>query len=206
MALKNRDTNKKYLRLKDGKFYINKEDTPYEELEGTITSIRYKDEEFEGTPIRKLAIVISDEDENYELGLNVESSNYTSLVSFLKNVDINQPLTLHPKVDTYNKDGKEITRRSILVSQNGTFAKSYFSKESGNTTPDWKVVKVGTKKVTDKTDYLEFFEEFVNENLIKELKTSSTPAPKREAVPVDEDSDGGWKPNTDDDGKLPWED
>lgn len=204
MALKNRDQSKKYLRLKEGKFYINKEETPYEELEGTITGIRYKDEEYEGAPIRKLAIIIADEDDTYELGLNVESSNYTSLVSFLKNVDINKPLTLHPKVDVQNKDGKEVTRRSILVSQDGKYAKSYFSKDSGNTTPEWKTVKVGNKKITDKTDFLEFYEDFVKENLISNLATGSvitreTEQTTKQNVVAENDSFESTE-------KLPWED
>lgn len=173
MALKNRETNKKYLRLKDGKFYINKEETPYEELEGLITNMRYKDEEFEGTPIRKLAIIISDDEDNYELGINVENSYYSTLISFLKNVDITQPLTLHPKTETINRDGKEITKRSILVSQNGKFAKGYFTKD-GNQTPAWNVVKVGSKKVTDKTEYLEFLEDFVKENFIDVINSSES--------------------------------
>jgi hypothetical protein len=203
MALKNRDNNKKYLKLKDGKFYINKEETPYEELEGTITNIRYKDEEYEGAPIRKLAIVISDEDDNYELGLNVESSNYTSLVSFLKNVDINRPLTLHPKVDVQNKDGKEVTRRSILVSQDGKYAKSYFSVSSGNTTPEWKIVKVGNKKITDKTEFLEFYEDFVKENFIAKLNSGDLIT--KEDAPVTKKQPEVEDDTFDPDEKLPWE-
>jgi hypothetical protein len=109
MGLKNRDTNKKYLKLKEGKFYIGKDtETPYEELEGTIVGMRYKDEEYEGNPIRKLAIVINDGEDNYELGIDVERSNYTTLVSFLKNVDVTRKLTLHPKVEKV--EGKEFPK------------------------------------------------------------------------------------------------
>jgi hypothetical protein len=170
MALNNTNTNTKFVKLKDGKFYLGKDlETPYSELEGTITKAYYKDEEYEGSPLRKFIIVLSDDTGNYQLSLNVESSSYGNLISFLKNVDVNEVLTLHPKMETSNKDGKEFTKRSILVSQNGKFAKSYFTKENTHGLPVWNIVKIGNKKVIDKTDYLAFLEEFSMNDLFKNL-------------------------------------
>jgi hypothetical protein len=209
MGLKNRDTNKKYLKLKEGKFYIGKDtETPYEELEGTIVGMRYKDEEYEGNPIRKLAIVINDGEDNYELGIDVERSNYTTLVSFLKNVDVTRKLTLHPKVEKV--EGKEFPKQSILVSQDGKYAKGYFTKTDNHGLPEWKSVKVGKKVIWDKTEYNAFLEEFVQENFISKIEGNrdtaavidEDKAPKREAVDAFETADAQdyTAPN-----KLPWE-
>lgn len=195
MALKNRDNSRQYVRLKDGKFFLGKDlETPYEELEGTITSLSYRDEEYEGAPLRKLIVVISDGDDNYQLGLNVETSNYSTFVSFLKNVDISKKLTIHPKMDLKKDGDKEITRRSLLVSQDGKFAKSYFTKDESHGLPKWEVVTVGKKKVTDKSAYLEFLENFVKENFIAKLQGKE--------VLVNEDGD---EDASDSDGKLPWD-
>lgn len=173
MALKNRDNNKQYLKVKDGKFFIGKDETQaYEELEGLVTNIRYKDEEYEGTPLRKFVMVISDGDDNYELGINVENSNYSTLISFLKAVDLTRTITLHPKVENTMRDGKEVARRSILVSQDGKFAKGYFTKDNTHGLPEWNIVKVGNKKVTDKSEYLAFLEKFVVENYIPQVAGS----------------------------------
>lgn len=204
MALKNRDNNVNYLRVRDGKFFIGKDTTtPYSELEGLITEMRYKDEEYEGTPQRKLIIVIED-DERYQLGINVESSTYSSLVSFLANVDVSKRLTLHPKQDTINKDGKDVTRRSMLVSQEGKFAKSYFTKDDNHGLPAWETVKVGNKKVTDKSAYLAFLEEFVTKTFFDKLSEAPEPTEKpvkAKAVTQDEDDDVS---TSEDD--LPWND
>lgn len=163
MGLNNRSANVKYVRLKDGKFYLGKDlETPYTELEGTITKTYYKNEEYEGAPIRKFIMVMEDGDDTFQLSLNVESSSYSGLISFLGNVDVTKPLTLHPKMDNQIKDGKEISKRTILVSQNGKFAKSYFTKEDPKGLPIWNVVKVGNKKVIDKTDFLNFLEVFTD--------------------------------------------
>lgn len=175
MGLKNRDSNIKYIRLKEGKFYVGKElDTPYEELEGVITNMFYRNEKFEGQELRKLIILIKDGDDTYQIGINVESQNYSSLVSFLKGADITQKLTLHPKLEVKNVEGKEIKRYSILVSQDGTYMKGYFTKDSRHDLPEWKIIKVGNKKVTDKTDYLEYLEKFVTNNYISKIKDTPT--------------------------------
>ena len=195
MALKNRDNSRQYVRLKDGKFYLGKDlDTAYEELEGTITSMYYKDEEYEGAPLRKLIVIISDGEDNYQLGLNVETSNYSTFVSFLKNVDISRKLTIHPKMDIKKDGDKEVTRRSLLVSQDGKFAKSYFTKDENHGLPKWEVVTVGKKKVTDKSAYLEFLEKFATENFVNKIQGK--------AVLVNEDEDSDVE---DSDGKLPWD-
>lgn len=192
MALKNRDQSKQYVRVKDGKFYLGKDlETPYEELEGTVTSMYYKDEEYEGSPLRKLIIIISDGEDNYQLSINVETSNYSSLISFLKNVDINRKITLHPKMDVKKDGDKETPRRSILVSQDGKFAKSYFTKDDSHGLPKWEVVTVGKKKVTDKSAYLEFLEKFVNENFINKLN-------RKEVIVNEEQLEEA-------DSKLPWD-
>lgn len=195
MALKQRDESKKYLRIRNGKLYVGKDtETPFDEIEGQITSLYYKDEEYEGTPQRKLIIILSDGDETYQLSLNTESNNYSALVSFLPNVDITKTLTLHPKSDVSNRDGKEVTRNSILVSQNGKFAKSYFTKENTHGLPSWEIATVGKKKVTDKTAYLEFLEDFVTNKLANKLKNTVV----KQAVDVDEEEPVEAE-------KLPWE-
>lgn len=197
MGLNNRSANVKYVRLKDGKFYLStdKENAnPYSELEGTIVKAYYKNEEFEKTPIRKLILVVTDGEDNYQLSLNVESTSYNGLISFLANVDLSQPLTLHPKMETQVRDGKEVTKRTILVSQNGKFARSYFTKEDPKGLPAWKSVKVGNKVVTDKSEFLDFLENYATTKLFANLSGETTPkvaVAKEEAV-AEEDTSLPW--------------
>lgn len=172
MALKQRDDSLKYIRIKGGKIYVGKDlETAYDELEGSIKKLYYKDEEYEGKPQRKLIMQITDGEETYQLGINVESGNYSSLIGFLPNVDVSKPITLHPRSEVTSKDGKEVTRNSILVSQGGSFAKGYFTKDHNHGLPQWEVAIVGKKKITDKSGYLDFLEDFVNKNIVTKLAT-----------------------------------
>lgn len=199
--LKNRQEGRKYLRIKDGKLYVGKDlETPYDEIEGTITNFFYKNEEYNGAQLRKLQIVLSDEEDNFQLSVNTESNSYSALVSFLANVDITRPVSLHPMEEVTTKDGTEVKKRTILVSQDGRFAKSYFTKEDTHGLPKWEVVTVGKKKVTDKSAYLEFLEEFVTTKLLPQVNSNVTKtktAITTEAEEVDEEIA--------DDSLLPWE-
>lgn len=190
MGLQNRETGVKYLRIKDGKFYTGKSDAlegPYDQVEGLVTNLRYKDEEYEGTPQRKMVVTLNDGSDTYQLSLNVETANYSSLVSFFKNVDLTKSLTLHPKMEVSNKEGKEVKRHSVLVSQDGVYAKGYFTKDNRYGMPDWAKVKVGAKIVTDKSATTEFLENFVNENFVPVVNgnkavVKEVPAAKDEPV------------------------
>lgn len=171
MALKNRTDQKKYVRIKDGKLYIGKDlETPYDEIEGTVTNMYYKNEEYNGAPLRKLIVILSDDEDNYQLSINTESNSYSALVSFLRQVDLTKPVTLHPMEETVKKDGApDVQKKTILVSQEGKFAKSYFTKDNTHGLPRWEQVTVGKKKVTDKSAYHEFLEQFVTDELIPQL-------------------------------------
>lgn len=198
--LSNPETNIKYIRLREGAFYIGKDkETPYLNLTGTITNMFYKDEEFEGSPVRKLIVRMINGEDTAQLSLNTDSQNYSTFVSFLKGVDINQPITLHPKVEAGEKDGKAFKKNSLLVSQDGTYAKGYFTKADMHGAPAWKTVKVGKKSVTDKSEYLAFLEDFVTENYIAALKGGAL---KQEEKPKNKPAAEQEAPVE----KLPWED
>jgi hypothetical protein len=204
MGLKNNDSNITYLRLREGKFYVGKDkEKGWGALEGRIVSMRFKDEEYEGTPQRKLIVVMNDGETNYQIGLNVESQNYSTFVSFLKGADINEVLTLHPKEEVITKDGKDIKKQSILVSQNGVYCKGYFTKDNRRGAPEWKTITVGKKKVTDKSDYTAFMENFVTENYINQLQ-QFIPETKAKAEVVENEAEAVLE--GEENAKLPWDD
>ena len=161
--------NAKFIRIKDGKLYVGKDEVGYDEIEGIITDIYLKDEEFENRPQTKLYVVLEDESERYILNVGFESSYSTSLIGFLKNADLKQSLTLVPILKKETKDGKEVENRRILVKQNGSFLKAFYTKDNPNGLPAMvKNVRRGGKIGWDKTDMMDFYAEVVE----KELKSA----------------------------------
>lgn len=166
MGLKNRDGGKtSYVKMKDGKFYLSTDkdlETPFEELYGTITDVYLKDEVYNGIPNRKLYLVIEDGVERMIIGFNIEATMTCGLIGFLKNADLTQALSLVPKFEIIKKDGQEFKRKSILVTQNGTFLKSLFTKDNPNGLPAMqKIERRGGKVEWVKDEMLDFLENIV---------------------------------------------
>lgn len=166
MGLKNRDGGKtSYVKMKDGKFYLSTDkelETPFEELYGTVTDTYLKDEVYNGVPNRKVYFVIEDGVERMIIGFNVEATMTCGLIGFLKNADLTQPLSLVPKFEVIKKDGQEFKKKSVLVTQNGKFLKSFFTKENPNGLPAMqRIERRGGKVEWVKDELLDFLENII---------------------------------------------
>jgi hypothetical protein len=205
----NANSGIKYVRVKDGKFILSTEpDVLYDELEGLITGIRFKDEEYNGQTLRKCLFTLIDIEDgtNYQVGFPVDSSYFNTVISFLRNADLTQPLTLCPKIQGYKKeDGTDGERRSVLVKQNGTFLKGYYGKATGNQLPDFKKVKVNGKTMYDKTDALGELERVVNEVLIPTLSKEEIVKPVAETSKTTKKVVEAKEPTAEGGAKLPWD-
>lgn len=176
-----------FLKIKEGKFFSSKEpDTPYDQLSGKIVDLGFKNDEFNGQTIRKLVITVEDDGERNILSLPVTSSYASSVVSFLKNADLSQEVTLIPK--SQKVPGKENPTNTLFVVQNDKYMKSYFTQENNHGQPSFKkVMKKSGKVEWDKEDFLEFRENVVM-NELKPTLTGSVPA-KKVSEPSIEDED-----------------
>lgn len=206
MGLKLNTAKAQYIKLKEGKFYKpDNLDQGFTELEGTITNMYFKDDVFNGQPIRKLYVAVADESEVSIINMSVNSSNFSSFVNFAKNADLTKPLSLVPVYKMVSKNGVDKPNSSMLIEQNGKFIKSYFTKDSKNGLPEMKQVKINGKIEWDKTDFTEFLENIVTSEFIPVVKGNQdapvptrTPAktPKKTEIPEDlaedlaEDFDG----------------
>lgn len=199
MGLTNNKADVAYVKFKEGLFYSSKEkETGYDTLEGYINAFNIVDEEYQGNPSRKLIVKMTDEDgDKYVLKVNFESSYVTGLISFLKNANLSEKLSLVGKVQP-TEDGK--TKSSILVSQNGTFLKAFYSKTTPNGLPQMKQVTVNKKKVWDKSEMIEFLEDVVLNDLNTQVTTSTPVKTKVEAFA----STGDTEDDVDDNGDLPF--
>lgn len=207
MGLKNRATSGKFVKLKEGKFVLAKDDleTKYDELEGKLVDIYMKDEEYNGQSSRKVYIVMDDGEDNLIIGFRLDSRYATGFFKFIKNVDLKEPFTLHPVTNkSIDKDGKEREDYSLIMSQPyQRYVKAYFTKDSPNGLPSMKQVKVSGKVVWDKTDLLEFYEQMIEKDLKPQLASKSQTV--IEKVTKTEGFQGIHTDEIDELEGLPWE-
>lgn len=186
MGLKQNSSNVTYVRFKEGKFFRSQDkEATFGEIEGEIIGLSLADDEFEGRTFRKLIIKMTDGEENFILNLNFDSSYCSNLISFLKNADLSKSLSL---VGSHKEgeDGKAQT--AIFVKQGGEFMKKFYTKDHPNGLPKMKEVIVNKKKVWDKSEFQEFLENVVLNELAPSTSTrkmaelTSEPLPAKQAV------------------------
>lgn len=184
MGLQTKHTGK-YVRIRDGKFFLGKDkESPYDELTGLITSITFRDDELEGTKIRKIVLDIEDDGETYIVSMPFDSGYASSLVNFLKNADLSKVLTLIPT----SKIENDKPRNSMLIKQDGKFMKGYFTKDNPHGQPDFKKITKKSGKVEwDKEDFLEFRENVVINELQPQLGKTSKSTKVTEMVDAEEE-------------------
>lgn len=153
MGLTNQKGSGTFVRFKEGKFFrSNDKDQLFTEIEGELIGIGLSNDEWEGKPIKKLNLKMTDGEETFMIGLSFDSSYATNLISFLKNADLSEPLSL---VGTF-KEGKDGNRKpGILVKQNDKFLKAFYTKEVPNGLPPMVQKRNGKWDSDEMKDYLE---------------------------------------------------
>jgi len=188
-----------WVKVKGGKFYLASDKeltTPYDELQGTIVDVGYNVETFNGAETLKLNCTLESDGEKYKFSMPFEGSTTSTFLGFLKNVNLKQPLALKPTSEKItNAGGEERERQTILVQQDGTFMKQFYTKDNPNGLPPMKQVKINGKMIWDKTDMIEFFKDVIKNELrpslnvqVKEV-THSAPSRTIETVEDFDDSD-----------------
>jgi hypothetical protein len=174
MGFKER-TKGNFVKMKNGKFYASTDKectTPYDELEGVLTEISIREDEYEGNKIEKVYLTLNDGVEDYILPINLDTSYTSSLIGFLKNADLTEPLSLVP---TMRQEG-DVTKKGILVRQNGKWLKAYYTKDTPNGQPKIEPVMVKGKQliqngrgVWDKAEFLDFFRNVITNEIAPQL-------------------------------------
>jgi uncharacterized protein (UPF0333 family) len=179
MSAKKRDSaGFKYLKIKDGNLYYTTDknhENPYDEVEGNIVNLVFKTETWEKQEIEKLQVYLHDGEGYDVLTFPVDSSWFSTFVSFAKNADLSKPVTLHvmEKAEK-DKSGKDVKRRTLLVSQDGTYMKSYYNREHPNGLPTFKQVKISGRLVWEKSEFLDFLKNVVENELKPQLPAFSS--------------------------------
>lgn len=171
---KNSTSQLKYVKTRDGKFFLKDDPQPYDELQGRLTDIGFDLVEFEkdsGKKVKTLFVVLTDEDGSYKLSFVFDSIATTGFLKFLKSTNLNEDIIIVPNL----REENGVKKRSIFVKQAGKFMKSYYSKDHPNGLPELKKTKFKGETKWDNGDQLEFLENVVLTDLKPSLKEYTAP-------------------------------
>lgn len=142
-----------FLKIKAGKFYLStdkEESTPFDTLEGHLTNIYQKTEQFNGKDIEKTYFVITSEEGSYQFNLSTGSSQWFGFISFLKNTSPRDPMKIQASEGKVTSNGNVST--NLFINQDGPI-KAFYKKDGPNKLPEWKKVTVGKTEHWDSSEW-----------------------------------------------------
>lgn len=155
MGLGNNSGKIIFVNIKKGKLAIKKDNEAhlFEHLEGMLTDIEIRDEEYQGEKYKKLCLKINDRGEDFLLQMRLDSGYGRAFCKIILNVDLKQPMKISPNFT--EKDGKQ--SGSLFINQNGKALKWYFTKDNPGDLPPMKEITFKGKTVWDNTDQQNYF-------------------------------------------------
>lgn len=133
MGLGNSSGRFTYVNIKAGKLVVKKdqETVYFDYLEGKLTGIEIRDEEYDGIPYKKLCLIISDGADDFNMQMRLDSGYGRAFCNIIMNANLSERMRLQP---TYSEDdGKK--KSGMFISQNGVALKWYFTKATPHDLP-----------------------------------------------------------------------
>lgn len=172
----------KFLRLKEGAIFLPDGTTPYQYIDGVVTDIRFKMDEFEGKKVESMNVNIKSVDGNtYVFSVRVENwRHFSALAGGLIPADITRPLRINVGKEAYKSStGEDKVRAFIWVSQDGKTVKGRYTKTNSEIIglPAWEKHTIGKKDIWDRSAAEDFIKNEIN-GVIAQI-------PKQEGVPTE---------------------
>jgi len=143
-----------WIRIKEGQlcYWNGEKELTFAEMQGLITAVNFKDEEYQGRKYVEAIFTLYFESEKYLLSVNTGSGYFRSFCNYLANADLKKPVLIRPKIT--EKEGKK--SYSIFVQQAGKWLKAHFNKDNPGL-PELVVLEVAGKKIYDNTKQIEYW-------------------------------------------------
>jgi hypothetical protein len=174
MGLGNSSASKTYLGIKEGKVAHRKGDNStdyYDHITGFLTDIYVKED---GKFGRELHIVIRDGQDLYVLQMRLESGYARAFLRVIKNAALAEPVTIIP-IYKVTEEGQQA---GMIVTQNGSALKWYYTRTQPNGLPELEPCKMKdpkTGKLVDGWDNTKQMQ-FLVQMLYSEIRPVLTPA------------------------------
>lgn len=117
----------------------------YDYVDGIVTSIKTKKDTFAGQEKTFLVVTLTDEVENFNIEIDMQSNYFQSFANAAINGDVNKPFKLIPTMKEV--DGKKNT--GMIIMQDGNAIKWKYTKETPGEMPDIVVTRNKKGEVVD---------------------------------------------------------
>lgn len=159
MGLGNNDGRFAYVNIKQGKLAIKKgnEIVLFNYIEGFISDIDIRTDEYQGKQYKKLCISIDDGSESFQLQMKLDSGYGRAFCNMIENVNLEEPVKITPTYE--EKDGKGYT--GMFMNQNKQPIKWKYTKDHPHDLPPLEKVSFKGQEMWDNSKQMQFYYELL---------------------------------------------
>jgi hypothetical protein len=152
---------KTFVNISKGKFFTResgKDPIFYGELEGYITSINFKNDEYNGKEFEILQVHISDETDNFIVQMRTDSGYFRTFCNALKSGDIYKKFRFSP----YYKEENGKPKTVLFLKQNSIPLKFYHTQKNMGDLPPLEKINFKGQEHWDGTKQINFWKDYLS--------------------------------------------
>lgn len=179
MGLNNNDNRATFVNISNGQLYTKEKDKErqyFTDIDGTITKVEFKDEEYQGQHFEVAKITLIDKDDRYILQMRTDSGYFRGFCNSLKSSP-NPTEKINIAPSSKEKDGKPQT--TCFVKQYGRPLKHAHTKDNPGDLPQVKEVTFKGKTQWDGTDQINYWKNWLINIKWEHELIASAPTPQQ---------------------------
>ena len=161
MGLNNNDNKATFVNISEGRLYTKEKDKErqyFTDIDGTITKVEFKDEEYQGQQFEIAKITLVDKDDRYILQMRTDSGYFRGFCNSLKSSP-NPTERINIAPSSKEKDGKPQT--TCFVKQYGRALKHAHTMDNMGDLPQVKQVTFKGKTQWDGTEQINYWKNWL---------------------------------------------
>lgn len=162
MGLENNSGGGTFVNIKEGKLYTSKkgEDKKFfDAIRGTIVSVKFEQDSFDGTAFEKATFTIADGNDKYLLQMRTDSGYFRGLCNSLKSGNPTERTKFTP---SYKKEEGETPKTTFFVEQNGKTLKHTHTRDNVGDLPPLEQVTFKGKTQWDGSNQIVYWKDWLN--------------------------------------------
>jgi len=162
MALNNNDNRATFVNISNGQLYTKEKDKErqyFTDIDGTITKVEFKDEEYQGQNFEVAKITLVDKDDRYILQMRTDSGYFRGFCNSLKSSP-NPTEKINIAPSSKEKDGKPQT--TCFVKQYGRALKHAHTLNNMGDLPQVTKVTFKGKDQWDGTEQIAYWKKWLS--------------------------------------------
>ena len=167
MGLSNDEGRFAYVNIKKGLLAIKRGDeyVTFKHLEGYITDVDIREDEYQGKKYQKLCVNVHDGNENFQLQMRFDSGYARAFCAMIENVDLREKVKISPALE--EKNGKEFG--NMFMNQNKKPIKWKYTNDHPLDRPDIEKVPFKDQVLIDNSKQRQFYYEIIMHKIKSQL-------------------------------------